>query len=584
MNPRETAERRLDELEARILRLEEALAHSLEPGSTGPALSPRPPPSSREDLAAADGDEDSDDAEALADLVPKAAAVLPVLSALGTSFLVLGGAFLVRTITDTGVVPRTAGIAAGFAYALGVMAAADRLARSGRRVLASFLLVTAIVIGNPLVFEAVMRFRAIGTATAAAALTILTGACLAVARRRDLPAIAWAASLAAAATAAALAIATAMVGPFAAALLSIGVAVDWIPGRPGWRSVRWPAAAAADGMVLWMALASLTAAAGEPAPLFPLVVIALPVLYLAGIFARMLATNRDADAFDVLQGFAATAIGMGALLAAVRARGAGGSADVLGVAVLVCGVALYSVALGPLARAGRSRRSSAFAAALALAFSLFGGACLFTGSRLAWLWLFLAAAAVGASSWRARLRLHAPAFLVASAWPSGLVGAAFASLVSGSVVSAGAFSFAAIASIVLAGASLATSARRWPTPDAVGRVARLGLAAVAAFGGAGLGVALLAPLAAGTGRLDAGAIALVRSAVLAAAAVLLAFASRRTGFSELGGFAYALLVLGGVKLLFEDIPAGRPLTLFAAFALYGVALLSIPKLLRSRSL
>ena len=74
--------------------------------------------------------------------------------------------------------------------------------------------------------------------------------------------------------------------------------------------------------------------------------------------------------------------------------------------------------------------------------------------------------------------------------------------------------------------------------------------------------------------------AALRTAVLALAAHLVASARRRTALPELTGLVYAILTLATAKLLFEDLPRGRALTLFVGFAFYGAALLVTPRLLR----
>ena len=57
--------------------------------------------------------------------------------------------------------------------------------------------------------------------------------------------------------------------------------------------------------------------------------------------------------------------------------------------------------------------------------------------------------------------------------------------------------------------------------------------------------------------------------------------------NEVGGFprfvearwlVYPVLLVGAVKLLLEDVPAGRAATLVLSFALYGAALIVAPKL------
>jgi hypothetical protein len=343
--------------------------------------------------------------------------------------------------------------------------------------------------------------------------------------------------------------------------------------------VRWPAAIAADGMVLWAAAAH-SATGGGPSLL--LLALALPILTLSGVFARTVAVDREAGDLDVAQSFAATAIGLGI---AVQILGAAGRTR-LAAAVLVVAAICYAAALGPLLRAGRPRRNAGLAATLALVLALFGSALLLSGPALAGLWLVLAAAAAASSSRRPVLRLHAAAFVWAAAWTSGLLESTLAALGAAAGATASSYGPVAIAAIAVVAASLALTGFRTPGPDdASGRIARLALAVVAGLGAAGLAVAIATSIAgAGTGTVAPAARALLRTAALASVAVIFAALARRASRSELAGFAYALLVVGGVKLLIEDFPAGGPLTLFVAFALYGAALISIPKLLRvSRS-
>ena len=586
--PIATTEQRLDRLEARVAELA-AILERLDAGSapseaahlaapapsleTGPAIAPpgeesRPEP--REEVFSAD-------------LIPNTNTILAVLSALGTSFLVLGGALLIRTITDAGAVPRSAGIAAGFAYALAWVVMAVRLAGRGRKIHASFLGATAIVIGDPLLFEAFTRFHAAGPWTAAAGLVVLTGACLLAGKRRDLGTVAWFATLAAAATAAVLSIVTGAVAPFAAALIAIGIATVWLgEGSLGWELLRWPAAGAADAIVLWMAAAlflgetAARSAETESVAVLVVLALALPVLYVGSFLVRTLLLRREVRIFEVLQTFGSLAVGLGSAVALLRM--AGGSTAGLAAAALAAGAACYFAALGPLERRSESHRSVSWCAALALALVLFGASLLFPGTAAAWLSMLLALAAAFASSRHPVLRLHAAGFAAAAAWHSGLASVSVGSLVFRGAVSPDAFSSTAFTTLAVCGACLPMIARRQSVRgDVVGPVARLALSLIACLGAAGLLIAFLAGLAGGT---DSAVIALVRSAVLAAAAVVLAFLARRTAFAELGWLAWTVLVLGGIKLVFEDVPAGRPLTLFIAFALYGASLLWTPRLLK----
>ncbi|HEY5113807.1 MAG TPA: hypothetical protein VIJ45_06825, partial [Coriobacteriia bacterium] len=81
---------------------------------------------------------------------------------------------------------------------------------------------------------------------------------------------------------------------------------------------------------------------------------------------------------------------------------------------------------------------------------------------------------------------------------------------------------------------------------------------------------------------DAGVVATVRTSVLAAAALALAWAGRYRRFREAAWLLYPVLVVGGLKLLVEDLPRSRPATLFIALALYGGALIVAPRLGRVR--
>jgi len=69
--------------------------------------------------------------------------------------------------------------------------------------------------------------------------------------------------------------------------------------------------------------------------------------------------------------------------------------------------------------------------------------------------------------------------------------------------------------------------------------------------------------------------ALTRTAVLAFAAVVLSLLSRLLPTART--VAWALLVLGGVKLIIDDLPAGHATTMVAALALYGGAMLIVAR-------
>ncbi|HSD28006.1 MAG TPA: hypothetical protein VLL75_11935, partial [Vicinamibacteria bacterium] len=110
--------------------------------------------------------------------------------------------------------------------------------------------------------------------------------------------------------------------------------------------------------------------------------------------------------------------------------------------------------------------------------------------------------------------------------------------------------------------------------------ALIATALVWSLGGEGL-VALARLVDAPGPTADAAGLAALRTALIAVVAVGLAWTSRRGAFRELSWLVYPLLGLGALKLLLEDLPKGRPVTLFLAFALFGGALIAVPRLLRA---
>jgi hypothetical protein len=77
-------------------------------------------------------------------------------------------------------------------------------------------------------------------------------------------------------------------------------------------------------------------------------------------------------------------------------------------------------------------------------------------------------------------------------------------------------------------------------------------------------------------------IALVRTAVLCAAALAAATTRRWPRLAALALLALPLLAAAGLKLLVEDLRAGQPAALFVAFAIYGITLLLVSRLVRRR--
>jgi hypothetical protein len=527
---------------------------------------------------------------ALPPVAPATAATL--LPLLGRMFLVFGGAWLLRALTDAGTLPLAGGVTAGLAYAGVWLALADRTGRAGRRWSAEVYGVTATLIAFPLVWEAATKFKVLSPAAAAAVLAVAIGAGLVVAGRRSLAATAWAATTAGLVTAIALVAATHAIAVFAALLVALGVATVWLAYARRWFGLSWMAALVAD-LVVAGTVALVTQAGGPPEAYSDLstaaveaVALALLVAYLATFAVRTLLRRRDASVFEAAQTVAALLVGFGG--AAEVARAAGQGRIVLGVAALATGAACYLIAeAGAAGRVGRGV-NYVFYSSLALVLVLAGTPLVAASAMLSALWcgLALGGAVLGCRLDRLVMRAHGAAYLVAAGVVSGLLPFAVGAFVATPSAPADAGPEAlwlTLATSVACYAALAVLGRRgdapWPT-----RLPELVVAVVAALGaGAALVLAGARLLPAHEGIPDPAALATLRSTLLAVTALVLAAAGRRAGREELVWLVYPVLALGGLKLLAQDVPQGRPATLVLSFAAYGAALILAPRLLRRPS-
>ena len=446
---------------------------------------------------------------------------VPVAGALtlaGRSCLVLGGAFLLRTVTEAGSIPAFLGAVIGLGYALLWIALARRDGERGARTSAAVHGLTAATVAFPLVGEAATRLGAFTPSVAALALAASAGALTAFGWSAGLPVLVWTGLLAGTATGAVLCVATGGIAPFVALLLALYAAALVLRRGTGEAGLEWApgvAAAALLSLGAWLS----TRAEGTPerwTALSHAGIVALVAVFagLALAGAAHDARTRGLAPTDVLQPAAALSVA-----AAVLSGGAAVS--------ILWG--LLGIVLA--ARAPRDGRG-----------------------WMAWLAAGLVA---GAAVLSGLLKAEAAAFLAApEAMPAATgpaVFAAIAALVAFIVAAAGAPS----APVLRAGPALAS-------------------AAIASGGVLALAV-VLAPFTS-----SRPALALVRTAVLCAAALAAAWTTRYPRLATLGLLSLPILAIAGLKLVVEDLGAGGPASLFAAFALYGATLLLVPRLLKKK--
>ena len=506
-----------------------------------------------------------------------------MLSLIGRLFLVLAGGFFLRAMTEAGVLASAVGVALAFVYAGAWLYFADRSGAQGHAPVALFHALGAALVAFPLLLEAITRFKVIGVAGGTFGLLLLTAGFLLVAVRRRLHTVAWVTVVAAVPTALVLLLKTGVAAPFALYLIVLGVATMWLAYTYGWTAIRWPVALAADLAVVGMTLRAL-AGHTEPVRVVMLVQVVLVGAYLASIAVRTLLRDRNVTLFEVTQTALALVVGFGGAIVLTRTTAT--LPVLMGAASILFGAVCYALAFWFVGRHEGHERNVQFYAAMALVLVLAG---LVLDLRAAWLAGVSATFAVLAVAGWARygrpyLLLHGVAYLlVASVASRALeygVWAIFAS------AQAWAAPTAVTATVVLAAALAATLAARRPHPQGgvPASVMRVVIAVALVLTAAGWVVGVVAPALAGSsdGGMDLGALATVRTGVLAIVTLLVASAARRERFREWAWLVYPMLVIVGLKMVAQDFKYSRPATLFIALALYGIALIVAPRLRRPR--
>lgn len=558
---------KLARLEERVARLEARLASGTR---SAPVSAPGEQPIEKQSIA-----------ELLAPEIPGRAALTGALSAAGRTFVVFGGAYLLRALTDAGAVPAAGGIALGLAYGVLWLGFADRAGGRGGTQSAAFHAVASVLIVNPLLWEATTRFAAL-TPVAAATLTFLfTALAQFVAWRRGLGFVAWVFTLGGVATGIALLIATRASVPFTAVLLLIGGVSVWLGHLRPWPGIRWIPAIVADLAVLTL---YSPVESSPPQSIAFALTLGLLAVFLGSFAVQTLVRQRDVGVFEVLQSLAALVVGLGGAASVAHFHGSDGL--FLGWAAWIAGGACYAVAFAFVrSHLGRGRNFF-FYTSLAIVLILFGGRLTERQDLATWIWIVVAigAAVLGGRFDRVTLRAHSAILLAAAAWKGGLLtlaATAFLAPVEPRWPALAPLALLVLLASVISYAALVAT-RRFREAPRLARIPRFVIALLSVLGLGSVAVFLAARALAGdTGVGDRAQIAAVRTAVLAGSAIALAAVRARSGWKELTWTVALLLAAGGGKLLFEDLRSGNPVTLFVAFASYGIALLVAARLLRS---
>ncbi|MFN7940860.1 MAG: hypothetical protein U0X73_04630 [Thermoanaerobaculia bacterium] len=510
-----------------------------------------------------------------------------VPSLAGRTCLVLGGAFLIRSLAESGTLSIPVAVGLGSAYALVWLFLADRAAAAGRSASGAFHALASALIVFPLAVEAATRFRVLAPAAAAAALALVTALGLVVAWRRAFRIVAWITVIAALAAGVVLLFETQAALPFVLYLLALGLGSLVLAYGRGWRGQRWLTALTLDALTLWLGLLWLVGSRRPEWLSLGTVVTAqlgLVALYLGAFVLRLLLQERDLTRFAVVQTIVVLAVGFEA---AARAL-AGGARTALAAAALATGGLLHAVLARRAERLHGHGGAVGYFSSLAIFLVAEGVRGLLPAALVPTLWtagaaVLAAIAAFGSRGGRPIFQLQAAVLAIAGALAGGVLAAARAALFAGAAGPWPGFSPARITAwLGVAATALLLYLSPRASDSRGAAVARVATILVALLGLGGLAADRLgAALAGAPGEgARAGALAVLRTAILAGAAVGLALARSRLARRELGALAWTVLLVASAKLLLEDLRVERAALLVASLALYGLALIAVPAILR----
>ncbi len=518
--------------------------------------------------------------------VPSLGETVKLVPVFGKALLGIAGAYLLRALTEFSILPSTLGVAAGIVYALFWLVLAAR-AGPGMGLLAAVHGATAVLILMPLIWEAIFRFQAISTWTAAGVLALFSVFGLAISWRRNLSVIAWLTTLAGLGASVVLLIATYDLAPFTLAILAIAAAVEFCACLDHWLRERWMVALTADAAVLLLTW-FVTRPGGLPEGYAPIpmttaliALTALLAIYLSSTIFRTLLRGFTFTGFETIQWGLAFLLSIGGALRV--AHGSPAAVHAMALFILASGAACYTVSFVFLESSGKRNRNFYCYSTFGFLLVFTGIGILTSGTTLALLLsgLGLICFGVGRQGRRMTLEWHGAVYIVLASLLSGLAAWAGARVLGSAAewVSPGPAAWIAAAA---AAASYALVQPQRPNAPWTDRL--LVFAAGANCSWAIAGLAAGAVIASLQGHAASAWLAsycpTLRTAVLTLFAVLLAWGGARLRRFEMGWLVYPFMILAAYRLLAQDLRHGETLALFVSLFLYGGALVLLPRILQ----
>lgn len=507
------------------------------------------------------------------------ASVGSVFPVLGRALLGIAGAYVLRALASSNLLPRPLIAALGLVYALAWLALAGR-ARANKLAAVIYAGTSALILA-PMLWEMCLRFQVLPAGAAAAVLALYAGAATWLAIDRS-PAFSFAYAGAALA-ALALSIGTHVMAPFTLLLIAMLLVCEVAQVRHRPLAIRPLIAMAAD-FAAW-AILFIYRAPADTRPDYPAlstaVVVAIAflpfVVTFPGIAWRTVRMSLPLSTADVAHGLLSFAI---AALALLWMLPSGGS-TALGWLSVALSIGCYAATLGPF-RGRAPRINFIVGAAWSAAMMLLGVFLLFRpgNAAIAFSALAIISILVGDRLQCRAAELHGVLYLGVSAAVSGLVVFAGHALV-GQMPAAPGWPVLAVAAAAMVAYTVGDERPGEPGQKQFLHIVPALLAALAA-------IALLtqALVRAATPILPPADfhIAFLRTLTLCAVALFLAFAASRWQRLELKRVAYAALAFVAAKLIFEDLRHGHMEFTAASIGLVALTLIAVPRLAQRKTI
>jgi hypothetical protein len=501
------------------------------------------------------------------------------VSLAGRLLIILGGAFLLRALTESDRLPDTTGVALGLLYMLVWLGLAEyaTAAPHQTRAVHGF---AALLVGLPLLWEASERFQVLDSASGAIALSGVSALSLGVAGHRNVKSLAIASTVGTIGMLFAMTAATDRRIPYAIPALVLGLITWWLGERRQWRSLRWFAGLALDLLLLGL-VARATADPARESPVIVLAALTILVAVTLASFAVKALRGRAISPFEAVQTGALLSIGAGGAAAIAHVLSAPGPVAV-GLSGMLFAAIAYAAPFLADAR-DRSHALRSYFMAVGLALLVFAVVLLFDNPMRTWTLgaIALVSAAANLSRPSVLRLIHATIVTIAVVFASGLPAVVLRAWRPGLTA------WPDIDLSWIAGATAIGLIALWRDSstglDRLATAMRLLLSAIAA---ASLVTVVLIAIGRRLwpGELAAADVATYKTALVVLVAFGLAIACRWTHrfTTEARWLGYAALAFGGLKLLADDLWVAGPGAMFIALGLYGLALIVAPRLARVR--